>query len=83
MTCEACKSGNHEACEEPCDCRKEDEQISKMVASGSDAMLAEMVYSNIRFSGSEVCALLTKGAGKDAVVLFVQQVLRANKAAQC
>jgi len=83
MTCEACRTGNHQGCDGECDCRQQDEQISEMVASGADAMLAEMVYSNIKYSGSEVCALLTKGAGKAAVVLFVQQVLRANKALQC
>jgi hypothetical protein len=83
MTCEACRTGNHQGCEGPCDCRQQDEEINKMVGSKSDLMFAEMIYSNIQYSGSEVCAMLTKGAGKQAVLVFVQQVLRASKAVQC
>ena len=83
MTCEACKTGNHNGCEGECDCRQQDEEINRMTGSTADAMLAEMVYSNVLYSGSEVARSLTDGAGKQAVVLFVQQVLRANKASQC
>jgi hypothetical protein len=54
-----------------------------MVGSKSDAALAEAIYSNVLYSGSEVARLLTDGAGKRAVVVFIQQVLRANKAVQC
>jgi len=83
MTCDACRTGNHQGCDGECDCRLQDEQINRMVGSPADAMLAEMVYSNVLYSGSEVARSLTDGAGKQAVVLFVQQVLRANKASQC
>ena len=83
MTCDACERGNHQGCEGECDCRQTDEEINRMVASSSDAMLAEMVYSNVLYSGSDVARILTNGAGKKAVVLFIQQVLRANKAVQC
>jgi len=54
-----------------------------MTGSTADAMLAEMVYSNVLYSGSDVARILTNGAGKKAVVLFIQQVLRANRAVQC
>ena len=83
MTCDACRIGNHQGCNGPCDCRQQDEQINQMVGSTSDMMLAEMVYSNVLYSGSEVARMLTDGAGKAAVVLFIQQVLRAHKAVQC
>jgi len=83
MTCEACKTGNHQGCEGECECRQQDEQISKMTGSKSDAALAEVIYSNVLYSGSDVARMLTDGAGKKAVLVFIQQVLRANKAIQC
>ena len=83
MTCEACKTGNHQGCQGKCDCRQQDEEINRMVGTAADAVLAEMVYSNVLYSGSDVARILTNGAGKTAVVLFIQQVLRANKAVQC
>lgn len=83
MTCEACKNGNHEYCEGDCDCDEPDEQIQRMTCSTADAMLAEMVYCNVLYSGSEVARILTNGAGESAVLVFIQQVLRARKAMQC
>jgi hypothetical protein len=83
MTCDACKSGNHEDCAGECDCRQQDEQINQMIGSKSDMMLAEMVYSNVLYSGSREARMLTDGAGKQALVVFIQQVLRAQKAIQC
>ena len=83
MTCEACKTGNHQGCAGECDCRRQDDEINRMVGSKSDAALAGAIYSNVLYSGSEVARLLTDGAGKRAVVVFIQQVLRANKAVQC
>jgi len=83
MTCQACRSGNHQGCDGECECRREDEEIQSMTGSTADAMLAEMVYSNVLYSGSDVARILTNGAGKKAVVLFIQQVLRANRAVQC
>jgi len=83
MTCDACKTGNHQGCEGDCDCRQQDEEINKMVGSKSDMMLAETIYSNVLYSGSEVARVLTNGAGKNAVLVFIQHVLRAHKAIQC
>jgi hypothetical protein len=83
MTCDACERGDHQGCEGECECRQQDDQINQMVGTAADAMLAEMVYTNVLYSGSYVARVLTNGAGKKAVVLFVQQVLRANKASQC
>jgi hypothetical protein len=54
-----------------------------MVGSKSDAALAEVIYSNVLYSGSEVARMLTDGAGKQTLIVFIQQVLRANKAVQC
>ena len=86
MICEECKQGRHRMCEESdCECprRAEDQQIDRLVNSGADEGLAEMIFSNLLYGGSEVARMLTEGAGKPAVKLFVQQVLRANKTAKC
>ena len=58
-------------------------QIDRMVNSGADAAIAEMVYSTLLHGGSEVARMLTDGAGRDAVRLFVQQILRMYKAIRC
>jgi hypothetical protein len=83
MTCEACKTGNHQGCQGECDCRQQDERINEMVGSKTDVVLAEVIYSNVLYSGSREARMLTDGAGKQALVVFIQQVLRANKAIQC
>ena len=88
MTCKACKEGKHSSCTEAeCDCprRAEDEQIGSIFEANNqrDEMLAETIYSNLLFGGSEVARMLTEGAGKPAVKLFVRQVLRANRAINC
>ena len=83
MTCEACRTGNHQGCEGECDCRQQDEEISKMIGSKSDAALAETIYCNVLYSGSREARMLTDGAGKQALVVFIQQILRAQKASLC
>lgn len=49
----------------------------------ADEGLAETIYSSLLYGGSELARMLTEGAGKPAVTLFVQQVLRANRAIKC
>ena len=86
MICEECRLGNHRMCQEgQCECprRAESLQIDRMVNSGADAAIAEMVYSTLLHGGSEVARMLTDGAGRDAVRLFVQQILRMYKAIRC
>jgi len=86
MICEECKQGNHRMCREnDCECprRAEKQQIGRMVNSGADASMAEMVYSNLLYGGSDVARMLTDGAGEDAVRLFVRQILRTYKAIRC
>jgi hypothetical protein len=63
----------------------EDEQIEQSLRASrlGDEGLAETIYSNLLYGGSNVARMLTDGAGKDAVRLFVRQVLRAYKAVQC
>jgi hypothetical protein len=75
-------------CEEgECECprRAEDAQMERnLKAAGSaDTGLAETVYSTLLYGGSDVARMLTEGAGKDAVRLFVQQIIRTYKAVQC
>jgi hypothetical protein len=88
MICENCRQGRHQMCEEgSCECprRKEDEEIERSIAATrqGDEELAETIYSNLLYGGSEVARLLTDGAGKPAVTHFVRQGLRANKAIKC
>jgi hypothetical protein len=88
MICEPCKRNDHRHCiEGGCDCprRKEDQQIERSLTATrqSDEGLAEMVYSALLYGGSDVTRMLTDGAGKEAVRLFVEQVLRTFKAVRC
>lgn len=86
MICEPCKQGQHRMCEgNDCECprRSEDQQIDRMTNSGADDGLAETIFSNLLYGGSEVARLLTDGAGKPAVKVFIQQVLRAYKSIKC
>lgn len=73
-------------CEEgDCECprRAQDQQIDRLVNSGADEGLAETIYSNLLYGGSPVARMLTDGAGKDNVKVFIQQVLRGYKAIKC
>jgi len=54
-----------------------------MIGSKSDAALAETIYCNVLYSGSREARMLTDGAGKQALVVFIQQILRAQKASLC
>jgi hypothetical protein len=86
--CEPCRQGRHRQCEEgdcACPTRAEDEQIGRIFEANNQGEegLAETIYSNLLYGGSEVAGILTEGAGKPAVKLFVRQVLRANRAIKC
>ena len=89
MICDACKAGDHRGCEQgECECsdrldEKIGQEIAKFVNASGDESLAETIYSNLLYGGSEVARMLTDGGGKAAVKLFVQQVLRANRAIRC
>jgi len=85
MICRACREGRHGRCEHvECECPKEIEEklerdLAAHVNGQGDAGLAETIYDNLLYGGSQVARLLTEGAGKAAVRLFIQQVLRANR----
>jgi hypothetical protein len=86
--CLPCRAGRHADCESPeCACpkRKEDEVIEQQLRAArfSDENLAETVCITLLNGGSEVARMLTDGAGKDAVRLYTQQILRTYKALQC
>jgi hypothetical protein len=65
--------------------RAKDEEVHRCVAATrqGDEELAETIYSTLLYGGSRVAWQLMDGAGKETVRLFVQQVLRANKAIKC
>jgi hypothetical protein len=88
MICTPCMEGNHFGCTSgDCACpqRIEDEQIERCLRAvhNGDEKLAETVYNSLLHSGSSVTRMLVDGAGRDSVVLFVQQVLRVNRAINC
>jgi hypothetical protein len=65
-----------------CECHLLEEQIANEIAhqTSADAAMAETVYSTLLYSGSKCAAMLTEGAGRDAVCLFVQQIITTYKA---
>ena len=89
MICDACKAGNHRRCEQgECECpdrlgEKIEQELAKYVNASGDESLAETIYSNLLNGGSEVARMLTDGGGRPAVKLFIQQVVRANRAIRC
>jgi hypothetical protein len=83
LICGPCKRNDHRHCEGDCDCSREEQQIDRLVNSGADEELAEMILSSLLAGCSEVTQMLVNGGGKPAVELFVRQVLRANKALKC
>lgn len=88
MICQPCMEGNHFCCiggDCACPDRIEDEQIEHCLRAvrNGDEKLAETVYNNLLHGGSSVTRMLVDGAGRDSVVLFVQQVLRVNRAINC
>ena len=86
MVCEPCRQDRHQMCREgDCGCprRAEDQQIDQSMTASrqGDEALAEMIYSSL--AGCATAQMLTGGAGKSAVKLFIQQVLRAYRAVRC
>lgn len=82
MICEPCQVGLHQNCKGgDCTCEYRLEgRIWEEIMAQNDENLAEFLYNNVMFAGSEECAVLTNGAGPDAVKRFVRQVLSAYKA---
>ena len=86
MICRACSEGRHNECEQSgCECAKQmeanfEKDLAAYVNAQGDEGLAETIYSDLMASGSGVVRMFTDGAGKPAVRLFIQQVLRANRA---
>jgi hypothetical protein len=89
MICDPCKAGDHRNCEGgECQCQdrlneKFNQELAKYVNASGDETLAEMIFSNLLYGGSEVTRMFAENAGKPAVKSFIQQVLRANRAAKC
>lgn len=86
--CKPCEEGRHRECESSdCDCprRQEDEAVERSLAAirQGDEGLAETIFSNLIYGGSQVARMMTEGVGKDAVKVFIQQVLRAHAAMKC
>jgi len=88
MICEPCRAGRHEDCTlGECDCqlRRDDEEVEKRLKAirSADERLANMVFTTVLHSGSEVARILTEGAGRDAVRLLVHQVICTLRSMNC
>ena len=88
MICTPCMEGNHFCCiGGDCSCpqRAEEKLIERCLRANRqcDEKLAETVYSNLLHGGSAVTRMLVDGAGRDAVISFVQQVHRVSRAINC
>jgi hypothetical protein len=66
-----------------CDCSREEQQIDRLVNSGADEQLAEVILSSLLTGAAKLTQMLVNGGGRPAVELFVRQVLRAHKAVKC
>jgi hypothetical protein len=83
MTCKPCVNGDHKTCEKgTCECHLLEQGIANEIAqqTNADVAMAEIVYSTLLYGGSKCAAMLTEGAGRDAVCLFVQQIITTYKA---
>jgi hypothetical protein len=88
MICEPCKCGRHEDCTlTDCDCqeRREQESVEQRLRAirATDERLATSVYSTLLYGGSAEARMLTDGAGRDAVRLFVCQVIGTLRSMNC
>jgi hypothetical protein len=88
MICGPCKAGRHEDCTiAGCDCpeRQEQEMVERRLRAirATDERLANQVYTTLLYGGSDVARTLTEEAGRDAVRLFVQQIIGTIKTMNC
>ena len=86
--CKACRENRHDECSlEDCECpdyeqRKNIERELEAVCR-ADSAYAEVVLSNLQSSGSNLAKLVIDGAGRDAALTFVCQILRTAKGMKC
>ena len=88
MICEPCRAGRHEDCTlGNCDCqiRRDEEAVESRLKAirATDERLANMVFTSLLHSPSEVARTLTDGAGRDAVRQFVHQVICILRSLNC
>lgn len=86
--CDPCKAGRHQDCIlGDCECseRNEQEALEQRLRAirSSDERLANSVYTTLLYGGSDVARMLTDGAGRDSVRLFVQQIIGTIKTMNC
>jgi hypothetical protein len=88
MVCAACEAGRHEDCTlGDCDCqeRLQQEAVEQRLRAirATDERLANMVFTTLLHSPSEVARTLTEGAGRNAVRQFVCQVICTLRSLNC
>ena len=66
MICDPCKAGDHRNCQlGECQCQdrlteKINQELAKCVNASGDETLAEMIFSNLLYGGSEIARMLNK-----------------------
>jgi hypothetical protein len=86
--CKACRENRHDECS-LADCECPDYQQRKAIeheleaVSRADSAYAEVVLSNLQYSGSNLAKLVIDEAGRDAALAFVHQILRTATAMKC
>jgi hypothetical protein len=88
MICDPCRAGRHEDCEGTrCDCpdRREREAVERRLKAirATDQRLATAVYTTLLYGGSAEARMLTDAAGRDAVRLFVCQIIGTLRSMNC
>ena len=88
MICGPCKVGRHDDCTlGDCDCseRREREAVECRLRAirATDERLAASVYTTLLYGGSAEAPILTDGAGRDAVRLFVCQIIGTLRSMNC
>jgi hypothetical protein len=88
MICEPCKTGRHEDCTlGDCACpeRREQQAVERRLNAirATDERLANLVYTTLLYGGSAEARILTDGAGRDTVRLFVCQIIGTLRSINC
>ena len=88
MICDPCRVGRHGDCTlADCDCpeRREQQAVERRLKTirATDERLATSVYTTLLYGGSAEARMLTEGAGRDAVRLFVCQIIGTLRSMNC
>lgn len=86
--CKPCSLNQHQNCTlGECDCaeRREQEGVERRLRAirTTDERIATLVFTTLLHGGSAEARMLTDGAGREAVQLFVAQVIGTLRTINC